>query len=477
MDGTLFYYSGAASSKKIDCTIKKDLYICGPFESGSNNVVGVIGINSEGIMSEVVPTTSKGEYFYYKIGDDIVNIIVNLSFESSKLPYAFLTDEQLNGLNQAEKEYVSSYKQGIFGVNENSFQFIKFPISGNETTYDEETKTINFAGTGDWIAVNPVYKRVPVFDDLHPSISIWIGKLQLVSISDRSEKVSISTSFDNLGDAVEFNIGDTKDIITVSDGRATANNIIKANKNSVFKVISGQSFYLGSTLKNALIQGNKYVFKEVFLRLLNCNNIVEQAAFAYSVPVEMPIGFNRIVCFGDSISAVDSSWLYRVAKRLNLPYTNLAVSGTRPTYDSNLSPENLAKIPTDTGIVVITGGWNAQDADYNPSNHNYDRDKDNNNTKYGGVCNAIKYIRKNHPMARIILATPSRNSANVIVQPWCDIFRTIAEKQNIILADVDKYGDWEYIGANAFYDGLHPNSNGSNRIAAIILNAIRKIIC
>ena len=474
LDGTYFNISGSLSSSEIDTTYYKRLYINNGYNSGPD-IVPVVGVLDESYV-KIEAKTKNGVYEYYEIPNEIDKIRVNLSTYTK---IALLTDAEYSNLNDEEIAYITETKEEVFGINGNSLDFKKYNISGNSSEFDSETKTIRFIGTSHLI-VTAVMNEYVSFDTDTKAGAIWIGKLKLVSIEDDAESVYLTSSFDYKGDkGTIFRVGDIKTVITYADASNLIYCALTADKQSTFEVVEGQSFYIGGELYKSLLPNDSHnPLKNALTRHLN-KNIKGQADIAYSLAVDMHEGYDRIVAFGDSVTANDMSWLYIVAKKLNLSYSNLAVPGSSPSYNSNLSPENLAKIPSDTGIVVITGGWNGhvEGDDFHPEDYNYEEDKDDANTVFGGVCNAINYIRSNHPMARIVLATPAKGATSLSVQPWCYIFSTIAEKQNIILADVDRYGDWEYISNEAFIDGVHPNSNGSLRIASIILDAIRRIIC
>lgn len=193
----------------------------------------------------------------------------------------------------------------------------------------------------------------------------------------------------------------------------------------------------------------------------------------------------RIVFFGDSITeGTSGGFVELVAQRFAAPVTNLALSGSYPakkTSDTetawNLRDANLANIPEDAGVVVLAGGVNYGAAPLGASVDSVDRTE-----AYGCLNYAINYIEANHPYARIVLVTPppARAGDGFTANPvstWITAFADVAANRGVVLADVAADAG---LNSNTlsfcYYDANHPLMEGNYRIAAVIVDAIRKVI-
>lgn len=560
LDGTFFSYINGWRTPILDTSVYKFLFVDKVYSSASNNVYDVYNVKEDNTL-EYLSLQKDGAYRI--IPNDVNRIIINLDVSSE---YCFLTDEKESNISDYLKEtlFPFRYKDKVGESNE-ILGFTKFNYQENASSYDAESKILKLTSPTHGFAyksVSPIYETFANFENVVYK-KYALVTMEVISIDEEGydKTVVVGIRGMNNNNDITVGVGDVFTVVATDDGRATGNNIISSSINATFRVLSEYSF---SSSKD-------YPFYYLRTALLGMDSkTVDKAVNASILLPDMSQMHNRLVAFGDSLTEIPSGWVGHCANKLGMKFTNLGISGSKPAYNSNLSPTQLAKIPSDVGVVVITGGWNAQPSNTvvrlsfsvdtndrtrilsqsittsstctklalveryfdNPikvvgeceitfggftldkmgcvtsenglknkasnfiikkesewtdaeiANVNvtfmesvYEYDKDNVNTMFGGVCNAINYIRENFPWARIILATASNGgNGETTVRVWPEVFRIIAQRQNIQLADVSRYGEWEAIKNDAYYDGLHVSPEGGRRTAAIIADAIKKVV-
>ena len=181
--------------------------------------------------------------------------------------------------------------------------------------------------------------------------------------------------------------------------------------------------------------------------------------------------------FGDSItSGTHGGYTTLIADYFSMKLNNLGVSGSTPQgtdpttgNPGNLRDEQLAKITEDTMLVTISGGqngWITSD-DIN----SLDR-----NNSIGAINYAIDYIRKNFPMAVILLCpTPTQFGETTY-----NDYRRIGENKQVpvIPGDDNTLIGWERDKSLKLlrYDNVHFTRFGNMRFAALCIEEISRYI-
>lgn len=180
------------------------------------------------------------------------------------------------------------------------------------------------------------------------------------------------------------------------------------------------------------------------------------------------------VAFGDSISvdgdAHKTNYPHVVATELGMKLNNLAVSGSAPAqgtgWNWNLSDEQLAKVSPQTMLVTIGGGQNG----WKTSSDIETRDR---TTSIGAINYAIDHIYNVAPKAVIVLI----GDPNGIGGNQAD-YKRISENRILPFVDIKNQIDWagDVERKVLRFDDVHPTEYGVWRIAAVVLDTVRKFI-
>jgi hypothetical protein len=251
------------------------------------------------------------------------------------------------------------------------------------------------------------------------------------------------------------------------------NTSIQSSVISEFEVLDSIGFYMNSNV--SALYGKNTMSKmlsdpKLLMKEYQFSYFCDTAAAAIRLSTYMEN--NRLVTFGDSITASGFDTVRRVAEALNLSYTNLAVGGSTPTYNSNLSPANLALIPLDTKLIILTGGTNGLNG-VTVSGNITTRDT---TTAEGCINFALDTMYSMVPSCRILLATPPQRSGSA-TNVYSQIFRDIAVSRGIPLIDTERNaGINQDTVAVCLYDGTHPSEEGIKRITGLWVGALRSIL-
>jgi lysophospholipase L1-like esterase len=393
--------------------------------------------------------------------------------DDANVAFVVATDYQPDGTGFFT---VERNKNPITKINDRTFANAFDPLYGRAKAVDSVLSGATKATAGlkfprYTITANPGYIT---FNFASPSEAVGHSspfvavKIKLISLPSGS---STSLSWYNLGStllcsaAVTLNVGDTVTMWAAAGTRHITSVVIGA----VFDIIDSVGFLLDSdyaaTLSNnekTAIISDPLVFKRDYMLANYSKNS------AASDKINTIFKTKRLVTFGDSVMA--SFGVPKiVADNLQMSLTQLAVSGSSPYANSNLSDTQLALVPDDATLVIITGGANLAAV---ISGDITTRDR----TKGEGTINyAMDWIYTNRPSCRIMLATPpTRNGASL---NWAQVFRDLATYRKVPLADMDRDCDINQSNYTVSqYDGVHPTAEGISRMAGVLIGAIKRVI-
>ena len=210
----------------------------------------------------------------------------------------------------------------------------------------------------------------------------------------------------------------------------------------------------------------------------------------------------NLAVIGDSISADEVAygnynWTAFINKTLYVnKLQNLAKStATLSSYDASVNPhmcDMVDSIDDDIDVIVSFGGTN----DWGVLRNYIELGEENSNDK-NTVYGALNYIAdkciNNHPKACVIFVTPlirkdyKTVGGNFTFENVVEAVRKVAEKNNFMLIDLFKYGNFNVTNPTKCKnctrdnretegDGLHPNAYwAENVVCTMICNKIKEI--
>lgn len=352
--------------------------------------------------------------------------------------------DSLHGRGKAKDSVLSNATRATAGL-----KYPRYTITGNPG----------------YVAIDPMGPM----DNIGHTFPIVAVKVKLVSLpSGTSTPLSWYNPGNNklLSAPVTINVGDTVTMWNASDLRYFQSSVVGA----VFDIIDSVGFWLDADFAATLTNNEKTAIASdplLFKRDYLLANYAKNAAATDKINTIFKA--KRLVTFGDSVMA-SFGVPEIVADNMQMPLTQLAVSGSTPYANSNLSDAQLALIPSDAAMVIITGGANLAAV---ISGDITTRDR----TKAEGTINyAMDWIYTNRPSCRVMLATPpTRDGASL---NWSQVYRDLAVYRKVPLADMDRDADINASNYNGItqYDGVHPTAEGVKRMAGVLIGALKRVI-
>lgn len=220
----------------------------------------------------------------------------------------------------------------------------------------------------------------------------------------------------------------------------------------------------------------------------------ESVAFArYAKGIQSMIIKPKMVTFGDSsmVSHTVSVPLL-IAKRYNLQLVDCSQWGSVPLHIEGaekvweLSDEKLANVDSSTGLVIIQGGLNWGKNVNNGEFKDGEEESRDRKTLYGCINYAVDYILEKSPDCIIVLCTVQTSfyttgqgiaDAPGTVERWNNVYKNIAAKRNLVLADLANSLIPTVQNRLVFYnDEVHPKITACLRWAACINNELQKVL-
>lgn len=218
---------------------------------------------------------------------------------------------------------------------------------------------------------------------------------------------------------------------------------------------------------------------------------VPYARYAKGIP---PMSIKpKMVFFGDSTMVSNTvSVPLLLAKRYNFELVDCSQWGSVPLQIEGaegaweLSDEKLAKVDSSTGLVVIQGGLNWGGQVNQGKYEDGTEDSRDRKTLYGCINYAVDDILKKSPDCIIVLCTVQTSfyttgqgvlGAPGTVKRWNDVYRNIAAKRHLVLADLANSLIPTVENRTVFYnDEVHPKITACLRWAACINSELQKVL-
>ena len=218
----------------------------------------------------------------------------------------------------------------------------------------------------------------------------------------------------------------------------------------------------------------------------------------------MKLENKRVAFLGDSItegagaSSAEKKYVRRVKELAGLKDAlNYGISGTRialkktPSAVAKFDQDFISRVPAmeaDVDAVVVFGGTN----DFGHGDAPLGEFGDTENTTFYGACHMLmKLLIEKYPSIPIVFITPLHrlnedtliNGIGLERKPLCDFVSAIRETaERFSIPVLDLYAasgmsvEPECQNKLYFFDGLHPNDLGHERIARLLIHFFEKEI-
>ncbi len=217
----------------------------------------------------------------------------------------------------------------------------------------------------------------------------------------------------------------------------------------------------------------------------------------------MDIKGKKVVCLGDSItegsgaSSVEKCWVSLLAEKTGATTRNFGIGGTRlarqysPTLDNPRHDLDFCgrvkDLDADADLVIVFGGTN----DFGHGDAPFGTDADTTNDTFCGAINQLYTMLKEKYDVPVVVLTPLRRSEELregypeVLFPGKEKLETYVEAirrgaaryglpmlelYNSELRPEGPWGPYEF-----FYDGLHPNDNGYEKLTEKIMAFIESL--